>query len=544
MPSVRIQPGFGGQNSEASPEYVPPTQAVMLENLLPRTGKVVLRGPISTGMDLGVGTYSRLIGAVALGNNIVVYVDDAVDILKEIQSGVPGVYVSATSPGPRYCSLGDFAYAVPYTSAGGLKLVRYDGAATTALADGPADVLDIAVHLNRLFTITLELSGASTQPTNALNWSDAGGPLALAATDWTDDVSGLTNQIIVGESNDRLVALGHVGKQLAIFKDGSIWVLSGLTPASFTLNRITSAWGCLDRESVVDLDDGCFFLSSRGYAYFDGSAVIDVSSDVKSEMLTAIRQSQLTKRGSLGTTVPFARAANIGRDSIMLTIGRTNTSAAVAPIIDFCGIYDVRQRAWSKFSSDAFAVGAPVNFIATSQSSYYAGATLGYDGASNLMYLDDIVIPESASPALGGEDVVDGTTAAINGTSYSRIERLASPGKTAQLKRLLLDYTFVVVSDADPSISGWSVSLVDGLGNVLLAPVSVDATILASGYTADQRRAALVRKRFQVACFADASEVQLRISLPALDSDVTEVIAAEIHDATLEFDAGRPRPTI
>lgn len=70
------------------------------------------------------------------------------------------------------------------------------------------------------------------------------------------------------------------------------------------------------------------------------------------------------------------------------------------------------------------------------------------------------------------------------------------------------------------------------------------ASILASGYTDDQRRAALVRTRFQVECFAEATEVQLRFTLPALDADVTQVIAAELHDATVEFIPGRDRATV
>jgi hypothetical protein len=538
VPSQRIQPGFGGMNSEASPEYLPAAQAAVLENLLPRLGKVVLRGPISTGIDLGASsTYHSIDGISVLGafNAILVSLGTPASFsLREITAGVAGAGTVSTYPGVRCCSIGDLAYSIGLF--GNNPLVRWDGSgATVALTNGPNAAEDVTVHLNRLFTIQANNS--------QLKWSDQGGSPANTAAEWQDDVSGLTNVLTVGDTTDSSCALARVGRQLAILKNNSLYMLTGQTPSSFSVQRASSAWGCIDRESTVEHDDGVYFLSNRGFAFFDGTQVTDCSQDIKAELITAIRTAGLVAASGQATTVAFARAAALGRDSIMLTIGKDTVDAALPPTVTFCGIYDTRARTWSRFSSGAFVAGAPIFFISTPATSTYGGKVLGYDGKDTLMYLNDIASPESISPALGGEDVVDGTTAAIPGLSYSKIMPLSSPSNTSQIKRLLLDYTFVVVSDADPTIEGWSVSLVDGLGNVLLAPTTVQATILASGYTAAQRQASLVRKRFAVEFYGEASEAQLRISLPALDADVTEVIAAEIHDATIEFTPGRDRPT-
>jgi hypothetical protein len=529
--SAKIAPGFGGMNSESSPEYVPPTQAAVLENLLPRPGKVVLRGPLTRGIALGLAPAGMLRGALVLRDAIRIGATGGQS--KDVNSGVVSAGPGG-SGGERRTTLGLYAYAV--RPSGLVDIVRWDGTAgaLVALTNGPADAVDITTHLARLFTI----SAASV-----LNWSDQGGSPANLATDWQDDVSGLTNQIIVGGSDDDGVALGHVGKQLAVLKDRSIWLLAGLTPSSFAVHRVTSEWGCLSAESVVDHDDGCYFLSERGFAYFDGSQVVDVSTDIKAELLTALRTANFPYTALAKTTAakPFARAAAIGRDCIMLTVGTQNNTTELLTEVLFCGIYDAAQRTWTRFSSDAFAAGAPVQFISTAPTSFYSGATFGYDGLDNLIYLDDLASPESATTT--GEDVVDGTTDAIPAVSYSRIIELSSPARASQLQRLHFDYSFVVVSDADSTVDGWSVSLVDGQGNVVLAPTSVQATVLASGYTTAQRQAALVRKRFQVEVFTHTSEVQLRITLPSLDSDVTELVAAEIHDAYIEFAPARGRPT-
>lgn len=542
---VRIQPAFGGMNSEASPEYVPATQAAVLENLLARPGKVVLRGPISDDIDLTSvafdpgydSPYSRVEGAMVYGSGIIINSGG-----KNYIVGTTAATTAVTSPGHQFCTLGSYAYSVG--SASTADVVRWDGAGgSLTLTNGPENAVDIITHLSRLFTI------GTTADANALCWSDQGGVAADLVTYWQDDVSGLTNQIVVGDSDDRARALAHVGRQLAILKDRSIYMLTGLTPSSFSLNRATNEIGCISAESVVDYDEGCFFLSEIGFVYFDGASVTDVSQDIKTELMAAMRDAPFPYSGTLNkygqaSILPFARACSIGRDCIMLVVGRDTTDELVAPTINFCGIYDTKQRTWSRFSSDAFGIGAPCYLIPTSANSYYAGATLGFDGEGHLFYLDDIAAPESTIPSLDGKDTVDGTTASIPVASYSKIIPLSSPTRSSQLKRLLIDYSFVVVSDADSSIDAWSVSLVDGLGTVLLAPTPVQATILASGYTDDQRRAALVRRRFQVEFFAETSEVQLRITLPALDSDVTEVVAAEIHDAHIEFVPGRDRPTI
>jgi hypothetical protein len=538
--SVKIAPAFGGMDSESSPEYVGPTKAAVLENLLPRPGKVVLRGPISDGIDLLTTGYNYIEGAMVHGSNI--FMRSAADSRYIDEETVdPSATVTV---GTRFCTLGAYAYGTGGPTA---DLRRWNGATTVVgLTNGPTSPIDVTTHLSRLFTIDRD---------NNLSWSDQGGSPANLTAEWSDDVSGLTNLIVVGDSNDRARGLGHVGKQLAILKDRSIWLLAGLTPSSFSVQRITNEWGCVSRESIVDLNDGVFFLSERGMAFHDGAQTVDVSGDIQSELLAAIRGAGLpldeavggTSRmwggGTVGASVPFARAASIGRNCIMLTIGIENTSSAVTPTILFCGIYDTKQGTWSKFSSDAFALGAPVYFIPTPPSSFYAGATLGYDGVGTLLYLDDLVAPESSSSALGGKDTVDGTTEAIPAATYSRIIPLSSPTNTSQLERLHFEYSFVVVADAADSVDAWEVSLVDGQGNVLLAPTSVQATVLASGYTTAQRQAALIRKRFQTDVFTNTAEVQLRITLPALDAAVTEVVAAEIHDSTIEFAPGRDRPT-
>jgi len=93
--------------------------------------------------------------------------------------------------------------------------------------------------------------------------------------DWRN-VSNVINRIEIPGS-DEGKALVRLGNNLVVFKERSIWVLYGSDEDSYTLRNVTSDIGLWDRDSIVETDGGIYFMSSRGYEFFDGSSVISVS---------------------------------------------------------------------------------------------------------------------------------------------------------------------------------------------------------------------------------------------------------------------------
>src|SRR5215217_3259390 len=168
MPTQRVQAGYGGMASEPSPAYVPATQAVVLYNLLPRAGKLALRGPVSAGINLEASlpapgenwANKRLLGAMSYGSGILVNAGLPIARWRTVVSGVVADKAATFGPGRRFCSLGSFAYST-LQQASTTKLVRWDGtvANPVELTNSPAETVDVTTHLSRLFTL-----GATGEP--------------------------------------------------------------------------------------------------------------------------------------------------------------------------------------------------------------------------------------------------------------------------------------------------------------------------------------------------------------------------------------------
>lgn len=408
------------------------------------------------------------------------------------------------------------------------SLLRWDGTTTapTAVTNAPDSGQAVRGHYNRLFVLGgRDVPGALTaHEFNTLFFSDPGGPVNLLAADWQNDVSGLSNKIVVDVDNpdDFGVGLAKIGDNLAIFKRRSVHVLSGYSDTTFQLRTFTTDVGCVDARTIVEQGDGCYFLSEQGYHYFDGVQMTLVSEPILSELATVTQQTV----GISGDDGGRAEATTLPNNYILLQVGAQSfTTGAVTEGKAY--LYHMPTGRWSRFSSLATANEVPTALGRTN----YLPFIIDGDRLIKAQYL---TVPEAVDTTERGFDSVasGGTTGRIPALWRSALIRVGTPLYMAQLHRLLIDYTFQLDPGADNDSDGWYVSAALGNGNTVVAEYQVPTQGSPTTY--------LYRRRDVADAFGEATDFQLTVEWKAGD-DVPALAKAVLYDCTVEWQISRQR---
>lgn len=543
----RIVPAYDGVNTNDSPTIIPTTQAPVVDNfLVGRKGQLLMRGPINQSLAVTYGgtlqalwiyddtllicTGTRTRGSRYPGAGGTALSGAGVQAVS-LGALTQGAWTTAPYPGGPHTRLGSFVWGrtanagtngnigdVNGPAFPNYTLMKWDGTSTAAsvssVANSPVGFFDVKAWLNRLFVLGGKAAdGTDTyiQP-NTLFWSDFGGPVAGTVANWQDDVSGLTNRLVLDsdDRNDTCIALARLGRSLAILKRKSIHLLTGTTPANFAVRRVLSGTGCISQESVVELDDAVIFASDAGLMLFDGANLVNLSQGVQAEFLGATLSAATIRCGRLA-----------GNQLLVTALDDTDT-------VLFARVLHLPSRSWWTLSSNIFFGTLPV---AANQS---ATISWGWDGVS-VFLLDKAMTPELTVVTERGFDQAGLTKKRIPARWWSRLTELVLPTRSADIKRLLMDYSFPINGGTDTD-GGWFVSAVNGSGKTLLAETQIPAQA-GSGSTYAYRRQA------SVDVFAEtAHDIQLRVQWRDDGSNTyPAVVKGEIHDAFVEFSAAQER---
>lgn len=384
----------------------------------------------------------------------------------------------------RHVRYGDLVYgAVSFVVSPALG--SWDGGATTVplITNAPYGFVDLQVYAQRLFVLGGTVPGTTTvAKRQTLFWTDPGATDLSLEDSWKDDVSGLVNQIVY-DGDDTPVALAGCGHYMAILGTRSVNILTGTGASSFAIRNLTRNMGCTDINTVVEADDGFYFMTERGYAFCDGTTISVVSDGQVSNDLT----------GSTGYT-----AAMFGHGFVALCSATT------------CWLFHIPSKSWTQISMD-ISTSTPCGVYRTNNYPF-----LWQSGGLRRAEL----ITRHSGAGIDNDGSIDVT---IKTSWASRYLRLASPSQLASVQRLLLDYRF-----ASASTDGFRVRLIDALGNVLL-----DQNVPAQSSSTR-------RSRFQFDCYGEADTVQLVVTNAA-----TAVAAdAELYDAWVEFQPAQKRANV
>jgi len=100
-------------------------------------------------------------------------------------------------------------------------------------------------------------------------------PLLNTSADWqyTDPVSGITttNKVVIDNNgSDPIMGFGRVTGAMVIFRRSSVYILKGTTTANYQITKISGDIGCLDPRSILETDEGVYFMSLQGMMLTNG----------------------------------------------------------------------------------------------------------------------------------------------------------------------------------------------------------------------------------------------------------------------------------
>lgn len=403
-------------------------------------------------------------------------------------------------------------------------------------ANAPMAAQDVTAYLSRLFVLGGAAPGSAPASLavkhSTLWWSDTGGPLTRVLAEWEDDVSGLVNQIQVGDEDptDPGVGLGRLPTALVIFKRRSMWALRGTAPSNFTDRRVALV-GCLDARSIVECHDTVYWLSEQGFMSYDGSTLTNLSRQIQPTLLAAADQSV----GVGGVPGGTAVATVLPNDYIYLAIGRRDTDTQL-----FSGLYHIPTGAWVNLSSAAQVGTARTAFNANGAAYFADGSTLWLANGATLPERNPVADKGATLPDVCTDTVVtissgvmvQNLSASAKITPFWRTYMipLSGPLVSSTLQRYLQDYIWIDPAHTTDDVSvGWHVSLKNSLGVEL---ASFDLGTQGTASTKRRRRAA--RDSFPEA----SSDVFLEVSVP---STAPKWTLAELYTGILEFQMAKPR---
>jgi hypothetical protein len=542
---------WGGYDTETADAHIAAHKARLLRNLLPgRPGKVVLRGPIRRSSNTNpavTGGSTTFSGGWVFGDKVLI-ADMGINPVRytvvDWDPTTPTISAGANPTGanvglyPFHTRAGSYVYGFTAGAAGasgqpppdrrtsggaatdpGAQLMYWTGGNTSSdfvllgAANHPRGAVDIENYLNRLFVLGGSVPGTvSPVFSNRLFWSnDLGdGTTVIADAVGTWQTGGVTNQIqLEGTSNDYGVALAVLNGRLLILRRQSTYMMTGTSPENFNIRRIASV-GCIDPGSVLEWDDGIYFLSDTGLQFFDGGTIKPVSTPISGELAAASWQ---------GTDTSELSMTRISSEHFLMAATGTTRR---------CWLYHVPSSSWAEVTAHTgvMAGGAPQRVLRV------VNYPLAYDGA----YLHDVsyfTLPEAADAVTqAGRDLDPraGTDRLIPAEMLTRSFKLAKPELKSQLIRFFIDYVLKAPPGVTSGTIEWDVSVEDGRGAVIAS---------GSGFPGDYAGGEIVRvlpkrhREVEENNRPEVDEIALRWILNA--SAPSWPVYAEIQDSAVQY---------
>jgi hypothetical protein len=201
---------------------------------------------------------------------------------------------------------------------------KWTGGVTTcaALGDAP-NASVVAFHANMAFA-----AGNNTNP-STLYFSDVGD-----ITDWSTGLSGNVSIDTNDGSIIRAIVPGF--DALYVFKDNSIWRLTGTDKDTFQIQRMVQGVGVTSPQAVTVLNNQFFFITGQGSVYLYDGAI-------------GLKKLSTKISGTLKTNISFSRYSYASTltydDDFYLSVSTTSSDTN-----DLILVFDTFSLSWTKFS--------------------------------------------------------------------------------------------------------------------------------------------------------------------------------------------------
>lgn len=265
--------------------------------------------------------------------------------------------------------------------------------APTALTGAPTGSVDITQYQSRIWLAAgCDVPGGGTyhEPTTIF-WTNpvtSTNPLTNTTADWryTDPVSGVTstNKVVIDNNGaDPVMGFGRVTGAMIIFRRSSVYVLKGTTTANYQITKVSGNVGCLDPRSIVESDEGVYFMSLEGLMLTNGSKISLVSTSVSQALQDALAYEQsvvlagnanaqsgwiscgITSQGHITVSVGVVGASVCASLPLPQDTGIALQPTAMRTI--WSGVYDPDTGSWYRLTSYLFGIDSglwnPATFI-------------------------------------------------------------------------------------------------------------------------------------------------------------------------------------
>jgi hypothetical protein len=313
----------------------------------------------------------------------------------------------------------------------------------------PTGAVDITQYQSRIWLACgcdVPASGTHHEPTTIF-WTNpvtSTNPLLNTAADfqYTDPVSGITstNKVVIDNNgSDPVMGFGRITGAMIIFRRSSVYVLKGTTTANYQITKVSGDIGCLDPRSIVESDEGVYFMSLQGLMLTNGSRITAVSTGVAQALQTALAYEQaIVLGGNANPQSGWISSGITSQGHIAVSVGVMGTAAATAiPLPNdtgqsltptamrtlWSGVYDPDTGSWYRLTSFLFGIDSglwqPQTFIGVpdlpqifvsnrlvSQRSLHvignAGITMLEDQALSASYLTSSAFFDTVNPGAPG----------------------------------------------------------------------------------------------------------------------------------------------
>jgi hypothetical protein len=254
-------------------------------------------------------------------------------------------------------------------------------AAPTTLTGAPTGAVDITQYQSRLWLAQgCDVPGGGTyhEPTTVF-WTNpvtSTNPLTNTTADWryTDPVSGTTttNKVVIDNNGaDPVMGFGRVAGAMVIFRRSSVYVLKGTTTANYQIIKISGNVGCLDPRSIVEADEGVYFMSLQGLMLTNGNRISSVSTGVEQALQSSLSYEQaVVLSGSANHQSGWISCGITSQGHVAVSVGVMGNAAAAVPLPNdvgttltatamrtiWSGVYDPGVGSWYRLTSFLFGL--------------------------------------------------------------------------------------------------------------------------------------------------------------------------------------------
>ena len=368
---------------------------------------------------------------------------------------------------------------------------------------------------------------------NAIWYSDAGGPFGSEAWTTTSPTSGLTvaNKIVVGNDGDNeyLVAAAIVNRNLVIFKRNEIWYLTGYSPETFELRKLSGNRGCIDPWSVCEANGGVYFLSQNGFEFFDGAEFHIIDTPVAN----TVRALCVRQCSAAGTGRSRVQIKYFGNNYLAINLATAANTGTCDTEYTGTWLYNIKNGTWSEITSDALSKNGHgrITFIDN-----VAGVPWIFDG--NMMTPAPYIVEPESTEIVYDAKLDETETKKMIPAKFetSRIDLSNNGGYTHQLHRFMIDY-MGKGKNADEKVV-WKILLKTDDGTIINAAETAYELYgegLEDTYTEG--------RRFEVDEFNEAvSGVTMSVEANTdTETGPTEGVKGEIYGTLFEVQTARQR---